>query len=112
MREYEARTADLRSTGEATRLFLSYMKPHKAVSSQRIANWIKFTLSEAGVSTDTYLAHSTRGASATAAAKQGVSTAQILEAADWTSENTFRKYYYRPGNDPAFAHGVLSEKVE
>jgi len=32
-------------------LFLSYMKPHKPVTSQRIAHWIKDTLKKVGVDT-------------------------------------------------------------
>ena len=113
LREYEARSARFRENDQgpnsSDRLFRSYVKPHKAVSSQRVAKWIKLILKEAGVDTGIFSAHSTRGASATAAARQGVSTAQILEVADWSTEGTFRKFYYRPSNDPSFAHGVLSD---
>ena len=108
----ETRSAPLRKNRAPDlpdKLFLSYIQPHKFVGAQRVANWIKVMLKEAGVDTGTFSAHSTRGASATAAARQGVSTANILEAADWSTEDTFRRFYYRPGNNPAFAHGVLSD---
>ena len=39
-------------------LFLSYVEPHKPVSSQRIAHWIKDTLKKAGVDTNKFTAHS------------------------------------------------------
>ena len=42
----------------AAPLFLSYVKPHKPVTSQRIAHWIKDSLKEAGVDTGTFKAHS------------------------------------------------------
>lgn len=86
LKEYESRSNPFRerdnSPDTPNRLLLSYVRPHKAVTSQRVANWIKLTLKEAGVDINTFSAHSTRGASATAAARQGVSTAHILQAAD------------------------------
>ncbi len=39
--------------------------------------------------------HSTRAASATAA----VSAGEILQAADWSSEGIFQKFYYKPSKD-------------
>ena len=44
-------------------LFLSSVKPHKPVTSQRIEHWIKDTLKEARVDTNTYKALSVRRAS-------------------------------------------------
>ena len=79
---------------------------------QRIANWIKSMLGDASIDTDTFSAHSTRGATTTAAVKHGVPISQILRTADWSSEGTFREYYYTPTNDPSFAHKVLSTQSE
>ena len=42
-------------------LFLSYIKSHNPVISQRIAHWIKDTLTKAGVDTNTFKAHSECG---------------------------------------------------
>ena len=36
-----------------------------------------------------------RGAACSKAAGAGVTTKQILEAADWSSEGTFQKFYHR-----------------
>lgn len=111
LKHYEQRTHQFRETpqGEPDRLLISYVKPHKPVTSQRIANWIKAMLTQAGINVDSFSAHSTRGAAATAAARKGVPVDQILKTADWSTESTFRAFYYRPEHDPSFAHGVLTE---
>ena len=64
------------------------------------------------INTVVYSAHSTRGASTTAAVKQGVSIADILKTADWSKESTFKRFYYRPENDASFAHKVLGVQPE
>ena len=94
LRKYEEKTREYRiqASDAPNKLFLSYVRPHRLVSSQRIANWIKSMLGDAGIDTGTFSAHSTRGASTTAAVKQGVPISQILRTADWSSEGTFREY--------------------
>ena len=52
-------------------------------------------MASAGIDVSHYKAHSTRAASTSAAARVGVSTAQILLTADWSSANTFSKFYKR-----------------
>ncbi len=96
-------------TEPVTRLFLSYVKPHRPVTSQRIAHWLKSSLKGAGIDTGVFSAHSARGAATAAALKQGVTMAEILRTADWTTESTFRKYYYRPTIDTTFANKVLAD---
>lgn len=111
LKEYEARTQGFRNqAGVPSQLFLSYVRPHAPVSSQRIANWLKMVLKEAGIDTSVYSAHSTRGASATAAAKQGIPFSVIMKTADWARESTFRRFYYRPDENlnPAYAQAVLN----
>ena len=84
------------------------IRPHKLVTSQRIAHWIKDLLGLAGIDTSIFKAHSTRGAATTAAHRKGVRVSDILQVADWSTESTFNRYYYRPNRDPAFARSVLS----
>ena len=72
-------------------LILSYIKPHRPITVQRIAHWIKDILEEAGVDTGTFKAHSVRGAATSAALAKGVSIEEILRTADWS---TFRRFYY------------------
>ena len=95
LRQYEKVTKDIcpKDRSEANPLFLSYIKPHRLVTSQRIAHWIKDLLGEAGVDTDTFKAHSVRRASTTAALAKGVSLQDILRTADWSTESTFQKFY-------------------
>ena len=114
LKHYEQRTKEFRGSGEgqSTKLFLSYIKPHKPVTSQRIAHWIKMFLKDAGIDTSIFSAHSVRGASATAAMDKGVTLSDILHTADWSSDTTFRRFYYRPVKDATYAHRVLSVKSD
>ena len=94
IKEYLERTSTLR--GNEKQLFISYKKPHKCVSSQTIARWLKEILKSAGIDTDKYKAHSTRAASTSAANRGEVPVASILEQAGWASERTFRRFYNKP----------------
>ena len=108
LQRYEVVTRDHRSNlSEPNPLFLSYIRPFKPVTSQRIAHWIKNLLKEAGINTDIFKAHSVRGASATAALNKGVSQAEIPSTADWSRDYTFRKFYYRPSESANYAQTVL-----
>ena len=49
-----------------------------------------------------------QGASASAAASAGITTNQILEAADWSSESVFQRFYYKPCNSNLIGTAVLS----
>ena len=84
------------------------MKPHKPVSSATIARWLREVLRLAGIDVSIFSAHSVRGASTSAAAGAGVTTNDILKAADWSSDSVFRRFYYRPVNDPTFGRSVLA----
>ena len=77
-------------------LFSSYVKPHKQVTAQRLAHWVKDLLKEAGVDTEIFKAHSVRGTSTSAVLKKGLYIKYILETADWNRQSTFRKFYCRP----------------
>ena len=77
------------------RLFVSYAKPHKAVSSKTIARYVLDILGKAGVDIVTFGAHSVRGAS-TSKAKQSLSLAEISQAAGWSGCAMFAKRYDRP----------------
>lgn len=88
-------------------LFLSYIKPHAPVTLQRIANWLKEILKKAGVDTAMFKAHSVRGASSTAALRKGVLIEDILRTADWSTDSTFRRFYYRPTYESNYAQTLL-----
>jgi len=105
---YEEATAGHRSLQlESQPLFLSYVRPFKPVSSQRLAHWIKDILTEAGVDSGVFKAHSVRGASVSAAKDRGVGLSDILDMADWSRVSTFRKFYYRTTTSNNYSQSIL-----
>ena len=116
---YEKRTQEFRApisgkdSGKTT-LFLSWIGKHDPVSSSTIARWLKNCLQEAGIDTGIFKAHSVRGAAASKAACSGVTISDILQAADWSSESTFRKFYHRlPAGDKSqstYGRAILSSE--
>ena len=95
IQSYIKRTNQFRN-GE-NRLFLSFNKPHKAVSCQTISSWIVSVIKQAYENqTDLKVkAHSTRAIGPSWALFKGASLNSVLEAADWSSEVTFKKFYFR-----------------
>lgn len=81
--------------GGQQRVFLSYRRPHRPVTASTVARWLVTVLGAAGVDTDCFRAHSTRSAATSAAARGGASVNDILEAGDWASARTFRRFYHR-----------------
>ena len=96
--EYILRTAAYRCTDPnfcVSPLFISYVRPHKPVTTDTLARWIKSALRSSAFDTSVFKAHSVRSASSSHAYARGVPIADILRAADWTNEQTCRKYYLR-----------------
>ena len=91
----------------SSKLLVSYISPHKAISSQSVSRWLYKALRLAGIELG-YSGHSTRGASTSAAAAAGLSVELILEAADWASAQTFERFYHKEQSSGAFARAVLS----
>lgn len=90
-------------------LFISFSKPHRAVSPQTIGRWIRLALEECGINTSIFSAHSTRHASTSQAASKRVSSDIIKRAAGWTGESrVFANFYNRPLLNPEeFSNAVL-----
>ena len=78
LQQYLKRTDILR--GDVKQLFISYTKPHKAVSPDTVSRWIKTTLVDAGIDTSKYSAHSTRSASTSAAKGNNIFIATIMKS--------------------------------
>lgn len=76
--------------------WLSYTKPFKPVSRDTVSRWIKNVLEKAGIDTKVFSAHSTRAAATSAANANNVSINTIMDAAGWSRESTFRKFYDKP----------------
>ena len=89
LKHYEKVTNNLQQKAENTPnlLFISYVKPHKPVTTATIARWVKRMLSLAGID-GVFTARSARGASTSAAARAGVALSDIMKAADWSREST------------------------
>lgn len=104
---YIKRTESIRK-GTADRLFLAVVNPHNPVSSSTIARWLRTVLEKAGIDTAIFKAHSVRGAAATAAAAAGITTMDIMNAADWSTESVFQKFYYKPSYNATFGKAVLA----
>ena len=108
LNEYLERTRDIRQ-GQ-TSLLISYRKPHKRVSKDTIARWIKTVLLNAGIDMSIFTPHSTRVAASSAASKASVPLHTILKTAGWSRESTFAKYYNKPLNcQEQFANSILSK---
>ena len=98
---YIKRTRELR--GDNEQLFISFIKPHHPASSPTITRWLKLIMESAGIDTSIFKAHLVRCASTSAAAMQGVTTEDILNAADWSTESSFQQFYYKHVRNAAFA---------
>ena len=103
---YLEQTKSLR--GEHKALFISFHKPHNPVSTDTISRWIKATLKEAGINTDTFTAHSCRSASTSASKQAGTNLTGIIKSAGWSNERTFAKHYDREIQGQNFGNFVLN----
>ena len=103
---YLEKTRQLR--GSANQLFIAIIRPHLPVTSSTIARWLKKVISDSGIDTSIFKAHSVRSAATSAAANQGVTLEDILKAADWSTESSFQRFYYKPVRSTKFAETVLS----
>lgn len=106
---YLERTKDLRDI--ETKLFISFKKPFKAVSSQTLSRWIKNTLRDSGIDVNVFSAYSTRHAATSAAKRSGVNIDVIKKAAGWSAKSgTFAKFYNREivASKDIFAKSILN----
>ena len=110
LRQYLARTRELRQGmgQESYSLFLSFIKPHKAVTRDTIARWLRKMLDRLGVDTTTFTAGSVRMAAASKAKAVAVPINCIMAKAGWTRASTFAKFYDRQvGTTDPFQDAVL-----
>lgn len=90
---YVYKTDFLRTVDNRQTLFIGLIAPHKAVTGNSIARWIKTLLSDAGIDTGTFSAHSTRSAAASDMLRKGAPIDAILRAGHWSSNATFNRFY-------------------
>ena len=75
-------------------LFISTTKPYKSVSRDTIARWIKNT-KDANIDTGLFTAYTCRSASTSKAKLAGLNIKTILNSANWTKDNIFKRYYFK-----------------
>ena len=75
-------------------MFVSYCT-YFDVTTSTIACWLKEVLRLSGIDISVYMAHSFRGAAASAAFLKGCSLKVILSTADWSSVKNLKKPYLR-----------------
>lgn len=109
---YIEATKVYRSLPLTERLILTTKKPIHNASTATISRWIRDVLTESGIDTAVFTAHSTRHASTSAARRKGVSVDIIKKTAGWSGESlTFAKFYNRPitvDEDNAFAEAIYN----
>ena len=83
---------------DETKLFLSLNEPHQLVSCQTISKWLVRTIKMAYKHDIKTTGHSTRSIGPSCALYNGASLKSILEAADWSRDSTFVKFYLKDVN--------------
>lgn len=89
--QYINKTKPLRKN--IRQLFISYNQPYNSVTSATIGRWLKNVMYEAGIDTNYFKAHSTRAAASSAAFDADIDVNEIIQMADWSNVNTFKKFY-------------------
>ncbi|MPC57352.1 hypothetical protein E2C01_051331 [Portunus trituberculatus] len=74
-------------------LLLSYVRPHKSVTKDTTAQWIKAMLQRLGVDTTKFTVGGVRSAAVSKAKAMSVPIASIMSKAGWTQESTFAKFH-------------------
>lgn len=74
-------------------LLLSITSPYHEIKRDTVARWTMNTLAAAGINTEVYKSHSTRGASASATRSSGVKINLVMKHAGWRCEESFAKHY-------------------
>ena len=90
LRAYIEKTKVLR--GNEEQLLISFVKPHKPVTTQTISRWLKLVLQKAGIDVK-FKAHSTRAASVSKSKQNNVNIDEILKKAGWSNDKTFKRFY-------------------
>ena len=69
------------------------LRPHKWVTKDTIARWVKIVMQQAGVDEHLFKPHSRRAASTSKGYCANVLLASIIKAGSWKSGCVFQKFY-------------------
>jgi hypothetical protein len=76
-------------------MFRSTVKPYQCLGAERLAKRMLAVMDTVGINTETFKAHSLRGATATHLLRQGVSHHLVKTRGAWSSSDTLDQYYNR-----------------
>ena len=95
LKQYIKMTASFRNAG-TNQLLLSFVQPHKPISTSTLSRWCVTVMKESGVNVNIFGSHSTRSASTSKCKISGLSFREIAKSAGWSNEKTFAKFYDKP----------------
>ena len=95
LKQYIKMTASFRNAG-TNQLLLSFVQPHKPISTSTLSRWCVTVMKESGVNVNIFGSHSTRSASTSKCKISGLSFKEIAKSAGWSNEKTFAKFYDKP----------------
>ncbi|GFR79935.1 tyrosine recombinase XerD [Elysia marginata] len=82
--------------GSSPHLLLSFVDPHKGITTSTLSRWVREVMSQSGIDINRFRPHSTRSAAASHDAHRNVSLATILASVGWRSQSTFARHYNKP----------------
>ena len=96
LRDYIIKTEEHRNNKGIfqEKLFISFQKPHRAVTTETISRWIKIVMIKSGINKEV-TAYTTRSIATSSASAAGVPINSILKAAGWSSQLTFARFYHK-----------------
>lgn len=105
--DYLARTRTVRKGID--QLLLITRGPFTPAARDTVSSWTKQTLAQAGIDTEYYKAHSTRGATTSKATALGIDINILLKQASWKTEETYGRFYNKKIEkvEDSLAHTVL-----
>lgn len=107
LKEYLKRTVNLRQG--KTCLFISYIKPHNAVTRDTISRWLRTVMKCSGIDSGKFKSHSIRSASASKAKQKFVPIEDILKMAGWSNGQTFARFYDKPIQQTSYSEAILHQ---
>lgn len=106
---YLQRTEAIR--GNVNSLFISYIKPYRAVTSATIGRWIRSVMTSSGIDCEKYKAHSVRSASTSRAKNCQIPIQDIMKTAGWSSARTFSQFYDKKVDNIDYSSTILNDQI-
>ena len=75
-----------------TKFLFTTASPYGPAHKDTIAKWVKNTLTQAGVNTNTFSSHSCRSSASSKANNMGADLDNILKMGCWSRESAFRNF--------------------